>query len=1119
MNKRRDLLIAATLVALGAAQGSVHAQSATAGAVQGVVTDAATGQVMTGVTAVATSPVLQGTQSALSDGNGFYKITNLPPGVYVVAFYYASVTVKRTDITVNANRTTPVFVKIDTAQSAGEVIEIQGTPNIDTTSTTQGITLNQDYLRNIPVPGRTYESALGAAAGSAGDDLGVSFSGSTSLENQYIVDGINTTGLTFGNVGSPVINEFISEIEIITGGYQAEFGRSTGGVVNVVTQSGSNEFHGSVFSSVTSDFLAVDPERNPSQISSIDATSTLNYNANLGFDLGGPIVKDKLWFYVGFSPTFSDLEIDRFTKRRTDCHTIQPDGSLSECNPGLYQDGDWDEDQDGNFIYEDIPGGASTLDQQNRSYQLVSKLSYAVSPEHQGHLSLSGLSTGGEVIGVLGEQAASSFEVSTLSSDLAAKWTSKFNDNRTEVEAVLGWHRDHVEAGSIVDDANSIPRQNLLFGNLGTWGLRGTESMATVVGCTDSGGASDPYPLVENCPDAGAGYRIGGPGGLADDTEQRFSARLAGTQRIKALGNHEIKLGGDVEQNLLNKPRRFSGDVYYDVWIGNSASVDEIGLGFPQEQTDVHRWVEVAPSTDDDQRFDQSCGPNPYNDDEPLRCQFLGPTDVEGNTLNWGGYLRDSWQILPNLTFNAGVRYEEQYLRHAEHLRNTVDPFTLERRGKNAMELRNMWAPRVGLLYDWTREGRSKVFGSYGRFYESIPMDINDRSFGGEALLRQIYPHVAGSSLPCGPADSTIGAPPGPGCTDEPEAVDLLGGNGVLIAPGIGPQYMDEFIVGGEYELVDDLKVGLSLKRRTMGRVIEDVSVDGARTYILANPGEFSRDQERALENEIEDLVDAGETGAAQAKQDQLDQFRGIRIFDKPRRDYNAVELTMTKRLSRNWFMQGSYTYSRNTGNYPGLYSADNGQVDPNITSQYDLIELLANRDGPLPQDRPHYFKLDGYYVFNLDRIGKVTTGGRFRALSGGVYEALGRHATYGAAESFLLPRGAMGRLDPDWSLDAHVGYARKLGRDLELEIYTDFFNFPTLLRKEGVFRVNEVYTFDVANPIVGGDYEDLIWLKGLGTEGEERNDGSPVTRNRNFGNPTVRYTPFFAQIGARLTF
>ena len=1111
--RRTDLVIAAALAGavLGAAQGSAWAQSATAGAVQGVVSDNANGQALTGVTVVVTSPALQGTQSGISETTGFYKITNLPPGTYVVTFYYANVTVRRTDIIVNANKTTPVFVKLDLTQVGGEVIEIKGTPNIDTTSTTQGITIGRDYTRNIPVPGRSFEDTLGAAAGSAGDDLGVSFSGSTSLENQYIVDGVNTTGLTFGTVGSPIINQFIEEIEIITGGYQAEYGRATGGVVNVVTRSGSNEFHGTVWTEVTSDLLAKDGTRNPTEATSIDAKGTLNYNSFSGFDLGGPIIKDKLWFYAGFSPTFVNNKIERITKRRTDCRQLQANGELSECNPELYQDGNWDEDLNGFLIYEDIPGGTSTLTQENQVYALVSKINYALAPEHQGQISLTGLSASGESLGVYGEQPATSFDQSQLTSDLAAKWTSKFNDNRTEVEAVAGWHRNHFEVDSVADAANGLPRQNLLFGNLGTWGRRGYESMATVSACTDSAASGDPYPQVENCPDAGVGYRIGGPGGLADDIEQRFSARLAGTQRVKALGNHEIKLGADAEQNLLTKPRSFSGDVFYNVWIGNSVSNGRY------DRTEAQRWVEIAPRTDDDPRFDQSCGDDPFGAaGEDLRCQFLGPTDVEGNTLNWAAYLRDSWQVLPNLTFNAGLRYEEQYLRYAEHLQNTTDPFTLESRGKNAMEMRNMWAPRLGLLYDWTKEGRSKAYASYGRFYESIPMDINDRAFGGESLLVQNFTQTES----CGDDDATIGAPDGRNCAGPPTSVDLLGGRGVLVDPDIRPQYLDEIIVGAEYEVIEDLKLGVSLQRRVLGRVIEDVSVDGAQTYILANPGEFGRDTERELENEIDDLMSSenpDDIAAGARKQEQLDQFRGIRTFDKPKRDYNALQLTAVKRFSRNFFLQGSYTYSRTTGNYPGLYSADNGQVDPNITSQYDLIELLANRDGPLPQDRPHYFKLDGWYTFDFDRLGMLTTGGRFRALSGVAHEALGRHFAYGPDESFLLPRGEMGRVDADWTMDARLGYERDIGRGMKIQVFTDFFNLPTLIKKEGVFSVDETYTIDPANPVVGGDYEDLVFAKAQTDDGEETAD--PVTRNRNFGNPAARYTPFFVQLGARLTF
>ncbi len=100
------------------------------------------------------------------------------------------------------------------------------------------------------------------------------------------------------------------------------------------------------------------------------------------------------------------------------------------------------------------------------------------------------------------------------------------------------------------------------------------------------------------------------------------------------------------------------------------------------------------------------------------------------------------------------------------------------------------------------------------------------------------------------------------------------------------------------------------------------------------------------------------------------------------------------------------------------------------------------------------------------------------------MYEALGRHATYGGAESFLLPRGAMGRLDPDWSIDAHVGYARKLGRDYELEIFTDLFNLPTLVKKEGVVRVNEVYTFDVGQPDRGRRLRGPGLAQGAGHRG-----------------------------------
>jgi hypothetical protein len=1094
----RGLLVVLVAAALGLLDApEAHAQTDTAGAIQGTVSDARTGAPLAGVTVVVTSPSLQGTQEAMTDAEGQYKITNLAPGIYAATFYYADLTVRRINIEVSVNRTTPVYIKLDQTRAGGEVITVEDkAPSVDPTTTTQGTRLDQDYLKNIPVPGRSFSSALGAAAGSAGDGLGVSFSGSSSLENQYVVDGINTTGLTFGTVGTDLVNEFIEQIEIITGGYQAEYGRATGGVVNVVTKQGSNEFKGSVFSYISPGFLIAERERTPTESASIDAESNLKYNIDFGFDLGGPIVKDKVWFYVGFRPQLVDVSVDKITKRRTDCRETRPDGSLSECNPQLYQDGQADEDPETGFrIFEELD--RRRLGAQAQTYQFLSKINYAAAPEHQGQMTIIATPASGETLAVNGEPAAVGRDFTSVTTDLSGKWTSKFNNNKTEVEGVLGWHRDSFVSDSIDDRANTLPRQNILEGNLATLGRRGYESLKTVQGCTDSMTAGDPYPGIENCPfEDTQAYAIGGPGAIFDEEENRYSGKLTGLHRIKGLGNHEIKAGIDLEDNNLDSRREISGDALYNVFLS------------PFNQTQVLRWVQLAPRDATDGRFDQVCGTDEDNNNQPIRCDFLGPQGVSTSTVNWAAYLRDSWEVLPNVTLNLGLRYEEQRLRYADHLQGTVDPFTDRPLGKNALVLKNMWAPRLGAVYDWTREGRSKVYAHWGRFFESIPLNLNDRSFGGETLLRQTYD----ATNQCGATDPGIGGPSGTGCSG-PALQDELFGAGFLVAPGIRPQYLDEFVLGVEYEIIDDLRLGATYQNRRLGRVIEDVSVDDTDTFVLANPGEWSEEEERELQAQIDSLP-AGDEQRSRLEQ-ELRHYQGVRLFQKPRRDYNALTLYAIKRMSRQFFVQGSYTYSRTMGNYPGLWSPDTGQVNPNISTQFDLIELLANQDGPLPQDLPHYVKVDGFYTWDLEQAGQVITGLRLRALSGSPQDVLGRHHQYGFGESFLLPRGSFGRNPFVVDSDVHLEYRRELQRGMRLSVFTDLFS---IFDGQATFLTDENYTGDATNPIVGGEYEDLIWAKRQTLPGGAET-ADPVRRNRNFRNTIVRYSPFAARIGLRLEF
>ncbi|HUH04034.1 MAG TPA: TonB-dependent receptor, partial [Kofleriaceae bacterium] len=808
-----------------------HAQTSTTGALQGVAREAGTRDLLAGVLVVATSPALLGEQTTMTDDRGGFKITSLPPGKYLVTFHYAGVAVKFRDVNVGLNHTTAVYATID-LDTAGATYEFDGNaPVLDPTQSKHVYLIGREMLDNGVIPGLDLEATFGSVPGTSNDGVGTAFSGSSSPESRITIDGMDTTGLSYGTVGTSLLNDFIEEIEIVTGGYNAEYGRSTGAVISAVTRSGSNELRGSVFSRVSPGMLSAGRAITPSESSSIDAEAKVEYLADIGIELGGPIIRDRLWFYTGFAPRAASTRIDRITKRLTDCRMTLADGTLSECDPDRYGDGSPDEDPDTGFrIFEILD--RERLRSSSTELPFVAKLNWAPAAEHQGQVSFIGTPASGVNVGIAGSPSATRFDYRQLTTDLSAKWTSKLDDNRTELSTVVGWHRSAVRADSIHDEFNDTPRETFRGLSLSSLSALGFESAATTRGCTDGGG-DDPYPFIENCPQD-LGYSVGGPGTIVDQTEERMSVRVDASRRVELAGDHVVKAGIDLEDNRLDHLRKISGGAVYD------------NLGSTIMAT---RWVEVAPPGVTD-GYEQECGEGGLGG-ETRACRFLDEDRVLGRTLNWAAYLRDSWQPTPNLTFNYGLRYEEQRLRYAADLQDTVDPFTGSVRGKNAMLLTGMVSPRAGVAYDWTKEGKSRAYAHWGRFFESIPMDINNRSFGGETTYQASYD----AATQCGPAGAA-GTPEGRRCEGPPASGETLFGSGVLIAPGVGAQYMDEILFGLEYELMEDLKIGLSVQHRSIGRVLEDLSVDNADTYILANPGEWSADAERDLENLIANTSD-----------------------------------------------------------------------------------------------------------------------------------------------------------------------------------------------------------------------------------------------------------------------
>ncbi len=303
----RSLAVLAIVLLAGAA--TTFAQGS--GTIAGRVTDSQ-GLAMPGATVTAQGP--QGTRSGVTDSEGRYSIPFLVPGDYLVrAELQGFKSVERQNVTVRLSQTVDLPLAMEVG-AISEVVEVAATsPIVDMSTTTIGANLDSELLTRVPV-GRRMTDALYIAPGvSSSGRTGTanpSVGGGSGLENQYIVDGVNITNsgygaigsysIVFGSLGNGVTFDFIKEIEIKTGGYEAEYGQSTGGVINVLTKSGTNNLRGSVFSYFQPNAL----EGSYDQVQS--ANGTINTRAqtqhDVGFEMGGPIIRDRLFFFGALDP-------------------------------------------------------------------------------------------------------------------------------------------------------------------------------------------------------------------------------------------------------------------------------------------------------------------------------------------------------------------------------------------------------------------------------------------------------------------------------------------------------------------------------------------------------------------------------------------------------------------------------------------------------------------------------------------------------------------------------------------------------------------------------------------------------------------------------------------------
>ncbi|WNG24504.1 TonB-dependent receptor plug domain-containing protein [Cystobacter fuscus] len=1017
------------------------------------------------VVVTATSPNLQGEQVVVTDAQGQYRIPQLPPGVYTLRFDKESFRpFSRSEVQLRLDRTIRVNVELLPEGFTEEIVLTGTPPTIDVGSTSTGVNVDQDFIKRIAVnrPGgkgggaRSFESLAELAPGAQSDSYGVSINGTTSPENGYVVDGLSTNDPAFGVNASPLSVEFVQDVNIITGGYMPEYGRSTGGVINAVTKSGSNEFHGSIYGTVTPGF-AEGPRATVRQAASVVAgQNALNFLGDVGATLGGPILKDKLWFFAGVAPSYTSYTHTRTLNRLL----IERDASGAPVldakgNPTVLTD------ERGFERTELIPNSSSQYGVRAQSVQYLGKLTYLLNQDHNVSVSIAGTpsSSGGRGVfaidpqsgllperfnGKPGSAAFANIQELTSTTSAALKYAGAFNDKNVLVDANLGWF--HQTSASLPSDGSRPGDSTGAAGLALVWyrqprpiSFYEPEIPNIAALCEDGKGGTVACPASNSS----SNYYSGGPGLIKDALLDRVQGNAKVTYLLKALGSHVFKAGIDIERLNYNNVRAYTGGVYL------------------REGTSSTLWQDYR-------RYGFLSGPD-------ASTNQLTQTANSASTTA-GGFIQDSWTIANRVTLNVGVRYDTQWLygNGGQDL---------------AFVLGNQISPRLGVIVDPMANGRMKVYANFARYYEQVPINLLDRGFPTEQ--RYVAYRNPGSDK----CDATnIDTPEGQrAClsggnlaqinsySDLNPSFNFLGGkaDATPVDPNIQPQSSDELLFGAEYEVLANTRLGATYTHRSMNSVIEDMSRDGGNTYFLGNPGSgFTKGE-----------------------------------FPKATRDYDAVSVFLTRNFTDGWLAQASYTWSRLYGNYAGLFRPENDQLDPNTNSDFDLVELLENRTGLLPYDRTHSVKLFGAKEFNFTNNLTGSLGLSYRGNSGTPISYLGGHPTYGTSEAFILPRGTAGRTPWVHNIDGNIGVNYRVTRTNVLSLSLDVFN---IFNFQQYTQVDQIYANEDVLPIKDGIEGELTPDKVTTVAGTPL----PADKvNKNFKQATTYQAPRQIRLGLKYTF
>ena len=844
------------------------------GSIEGVVKDSS-GAVLPGVTVEAKSSG-SGVLSTTSNETGNFRFPSVLPGIYEVSATLSGFKpAKVADVEVKLGSIKSVEFNLQLASVSENVTVTAESPIVDVKSSGKSTNIRAEQVTLLP-HNRDFTSLVTQAPGVNNESKsnGVMIDGAAAAENRYVIDGIETTNIIGGLSGQNLLADFVEEVQVKSTGYPAEYGGSTGGVINVLTKSGTNNVHGT--GSLFFQGSSLTGANNQSLRSVFGDATRAEYHVypkddqtryEPGASLGGPVMENRMWYFGAYQPALQD------TKRHVDASS----SGISTAHTS---------DTEQKFQAQYLTA--------NVTNQFGNRLRTRVAFNN------SWSKTTGQLAGLTGQDSPSTnYSKGTRNPNYSLAGTA---DYTVGPSLVLSGRLGRYLADTHDFNVNNVVRY--CFGSTTNIGMAGVPGDLQ----HDTGWCNVPNNS-----------------GTDHDTQTRNYAQVDATWFGRAAGQHQVKGGVQID--------RRANDVVTGE-LKNLVSINWGAAGCPYGSGTY------------------GCYSVRSNAAVP-QSGFISQGNVQSNV--YGLFVQDTWSLSNKLTVNLGVRTESENVP-AYPTDPSVAPNPIK------FGFKDKTAPRLGFSYDLNGDGRSKIYGSWGIFYDIFKLNMPRGSFGGDKWISYYYtldnPDFTQITAGC--------VPTCPGTYFK--SVDfrqpsVTPGQDVAPPGSIKPMRTQELSFGFEHQLTPTVAATLRYVRKNLDRAIDDVgdlSGAGNESYIIANPGEG-----------LVDVFDISSGTSVFRPQEPGGAFPAnatLITMPKAKRLYQSVEGRLEKRLANNWMFVGSYTWSRDAGNYSGLSSSDeNGRDNPNNSRDYDYPAMAFNGDGSVQNgvfdtDRTHQIKVQALY-------------------------------------------------------------------------------------------------------------------------------------------------------------